>query len=64
MSDFDLFRISEDHEALREAVREVAEQKIAPHAAAVDEPEGVGVLVGVDTDDEVDVVCEAHALPP
>ena len=37
MSDFDLFRISEDHEALREAVREVAEQKIAPHAAAVDE---------------------------
>ncbi|WP_109474200.1 acyl-CoA dehydrogenase family protein [Ornithinimicrobium cavernae] len=37
MSDFDLFRISEDHEALREAVREVCENKIAPHAAAVDE---------------------------
>ncbi|USQ78749.1 acyl-CoA dehydrogenase family protein [Ornithinimicrobium faecis] len=37
MSDFDLFRISEDHEALREAVREVSENKIAPHAAAVDE---------------------------
>ncbi|WP_153395626.1 acyl-CoA dehydrogenase family protein [Ornithinicoccus halotolerans] len=36
MSDFDLFRTSEDHEALREAVREVAEDKIAPHAAAVD----------------------------
>ena len=37
MSDFDLFRISDDHEALREAVREVSENKIAPHAAAVDE---------------------------
>ncbi|OLT39172.1 acyl-CoA dehydrogenase [Serinicoccus sp. CNJ-927] len=37
MSEFDLFRISEDHEALREAVREIAEEQIAPHAAAVDE---------------------------
>ncbi|WP_134772660.1 acyl-CoA dehydrogenase family protein [Ornithinimicrobium flavum] len=37
MSDFDLFRINEDHEALREAVREIAEEQIAPHAAAVDE---------------------------
>ncbi|MDQ3358328.1 MAG: acyl-CoA dehydrogenase family protein [Actinomycetota bacterium] len=37
MSDFDLFRISEDHQALREAVRQVCEAKIAPHAAAVDE---------------------------
>ena len=35
--DFDLFRISEDHEAIREAVRDVAEAKIAPFAAAVDE---------------------------
>ncbi|GAA2169599.1 acyl-CoA dehydrogenase family protein [Pedococcus bigeumensis] len=35
--DFDLFKISEDHEALREAVRAVAEDKIAPYAAAVDE---------------------------
>jgi alkylation response protein AidB-like acyl-CoA dehydrogenase len=34
---FDLFRISEDHQALREAVRAVAEDKIAPHAAEVDE---------------------------
>lgn len=34
---FDLFKISEDHEALREAVRAVAEDKIAPHAAKVDE---------------------------
>ena len=36
-SEFDLFRINEDHEALREAVREVADEQIAPHAAAVDE---------------------------
>ncbi|TWP35064.1 acyl-CoA dehydrogenase family protein [Leekyejoonella antrihumi] len=35
--DFDLFKINEDHEALREAVRAVAEDKIAPHAAEVDE---------------------------
>ena len=34
---FDLFRLSEDHEALREAVRAVAEGKIAPYAASVDE---------------------------
>ncbi|WP_370010531.1 acyl-CoA dehydrogenase family protein [Nocardiopsis sp. LDBS0036] len=37
MSDFDLFRTTEDHEELREAVRSVAEDKIAPHAAEVDE---------------------------
>jgi alkylation response protein AidB-like acyl-CoA dehydrogenase len=36
-TDFDLFRTSEDHEALREAVRGLAEAKIAPFAAAVDE---------------------------
>ncbi|MEO7752592.1 MAG: acyl-CoA dehydrogenase family protein [Terracoccus sp.] len=36
-TDFDLFRINEDHEALREAVRAVSEDKIAPYAAAVDE---------------------------
>ena len=35
-TDFDLFRISEDHEVLREAVRAVSEDKIAPYAAAVD----------------------------
>ncbi len=35
--DFDLFKVSEDHEALRSAVRAVAEDKIAPYAAAVDE---------------------------
>jgi len=36
-ADFDLFTTSEDHEALRHAVRRLAEDKIAPHAAAVDE---------------------------
>ncbi|MEO6999492.1 MAG: acyl-CoA dehydrogenase family protein [Terracoccus sp.] len=36
-TDFDLFQINEDHEALREAVRAVSEDKIAPYAAAVDE---------------------------
>src|SRR5690606_16672706 len=34
---FDTYRLSEDHEAIREAVREVAEAKIAPFAADVDE---------------------------
>jgi alkylation response protein AidB-like acyl-CoA dehydrogenase len=36
-SDFPLFTTSEDHEELRLAVRAVAEDKIAPHAAEVDE---------------------------
>ncbi|MFD8088372.1 acyl-CoA dehydrogenase family protein [Kitasatospora sp. NPDC059722] len=35
--DFDLFRISEEHGMLREAVRGLAEAKIAPFAAEVDE---------------------------
>jgi alkylation response protein AidB-like acyl-CoA dehydrogenase len=35
-SDFDLFRISDDHKTLRHAVRAVAENKIAPYAAEVD----------------------------
>ncbi|WP_226344390.1 acyl-CoA dehydrogenase family protein [Agilicoccus flavus] len=34
--DFDLFRTSEDHEEMREALREIARERIAPHAAAVD----------------------------
>ncbi|MFJ9522349.1 acyl-CoA dehydrogenase family protein [Kitasatospora sp. NPDC101801] len=34
---FDLFRVSEEHEMLREAVRSLAEAKIAPFAAEVDE---------------------------
>jgi len=36
MTDFDHFRLSEDHETLREAVRTLAENKIAPYAAEVD----------------------------
>jgi len=34
---FDLYRPSEDHEAIREAVRALARDKIAPYAADVDE---------------------------
>ncbi|MFK4120088.1 acyl-CoA dehydrogenase family protein [Streptomyces longwoodensis] len=37
MPDFDLYRPSEEHDMLRDAVRALAEAKIAPHAAAVDE---------------------------
>lgn len=36
-TDFDLFKTSEEHEELRAAVRAVAEDKIAPHAAEADE---------------------------
>ena len=35
-SDVDLYRPSEDHDAIREAIRAIAEDKIAPFAAAVD----------------------------
>ena len=37
MSDFGLFRISDDHESLREAVRAVVADKVTPYAASVDE---------------------------
>ncbi|MER5941570.1 acyl-CoA dehydrogenase family protein [Streptomyces sp. NPDC001928] len=37
VSDFDLYRPSEEHDMLRETVRSLAEAKIAPFAAAVDE---------------------------
>ncbi|MBQ1099351.1 acyl-CoA dehydrogenase [Streptomyces sp. b94] len=36
-ADFDLYRPLEEHDMLRDAVRALAEAKIAPHAAAVDE---------------------------
>ncbi|AJE41008.1 MULTISPECIES: acyl-CoA dehydrogenase [Streptomyces] len=36
-ADFNLYRPSEEHDMLRDAVRALAEAKIAPHAAAVDE---------------------------
>ena len=35
--DFDTYRLSDEHEALREAVRALAEKEIAPYAAEVDE---------------------------
>ena len=35
--DFPAFALSEEHEALREAVRALADDKIAPRAAAIDE---------------------------
>ena len=34
--DFDLFRLSEDHEELRGAIREICDEQIAPRAAQVD----------------------------
>ncbi|MCY4725378.1 acyl-CoA dehydrogenase family protein [Nocardioides sp. STR2] len=37
MSEFPLYALSEEHQAIREAVRAVADAKIAPHAAEVDE---------------------------
>ena len=36
-ADFDSYRLGDEHEALREAVRALAEKEIAPHAAEVDE---------------------------
>ncbi|WP_431678915.1 acyl-CoA dehydrogenase family protein [Kitasatospora sp. KL5] len=36
-ADFDLFRLTEEHDMLRDAVRSLAEAKIAPFAAEVDE---------------------------
>src|SRR5664279_4209144 len=35
----DLFTLTDDHQAVREAIREIAEGEIAPHAADVDEHE-------------------------
>jgi len=37
MSDFDVYRLPEDHETIRAAVREVCEARVAPHAAEADE---------------------------
>ncbi|HEY0644606.1 MAG TPA: acyl-CoA dehydrogenase family protein [Nocardioides sp.] len=37
MSEFPLYALSEEHQAIREAVRAVCDAKIAPYAAAVDE---------------------------
>src|SRR6478735_2469687 len=59
-ADFDLFRISEDHEALREAVRAVARDKIAPHAAGV----GADALATCIVIEEVARVCASSSLIP
>jgi alkylation response protein AidB-like acyl-CoA dehydrogenase len=37
MSAFDVYRLPEDHETIRAAVREVCEARVAPHAAEADE---------------------------
>lgn len=37
--DFEIYQLAEEHSALREAVRAMAEKEIAPHAAEVDEQE-------------------------
>ena len=37
MTDFPLYALSEEHQAVREAVRALCDAKIAPHAAEVDE---------------------------
>src|SRR5688500_12876597 len=37
MNDYPLFALSEEHQAIREAVRSLCEAKVAPHAADVDE---------------------------
>src|ERR687894_697501 len=36
-ADYPMFALSEEHRAIREAVRAVCDAKVAPHAAAVDE---------------------------
>ncbi|MGH8828803.1 MAG: acyl-CoA dehydrogenase family protein [Jiangellaceae bacterium] len=36
-ADFDLYRLSDEHEAIRAAARDVCTDKVAPHAAEVDE---------------------------
>jgi alkylation response protein AidB-like acyl-CoA dehydrogenase len=37
MTAFDVYRLPDDHEAIRAAVREVCEARVAPHAAEADE---------------------------
>jgi alkylation response protein AidB-like acyl-CoA dehydrogenase len=37
MSDFPMFALSEEHQAIREAVRDICDAKVAPYAADVDE---------------------------
>src|ERR1051325_1944079 len=37
MASFDVYDLPEDHQAIREAVREVCDARVAPHAAEADE---------------------------
>src|SRR5919199_6199566 len=37
MNDYPLFALSEEHQEIRKAIREICDAKIAPYAAAVDE---------------------------
>src|SRR3954454_15752739 len=37
MSEFDVYRLPEDHETIRAAVREVCDARVAPNAAEADE---------------------------
>jgi alkylation response protein AidB-like acyl-CoA dehydrogenase len=37
MTDFDVYRLPEDHETVRAAVREICDARVAPHAAEADE---------------------------
>ena len=37
MDEYPMFALSEEHQAIREAVRAVCDAKVAPHAAEVDE---------------------------
>src|SRR4051794_22480201 len=37
MSEFDVYRLPEDHQTIRAAVREVCDARVAPHAAEADE---------------------------
>jgi alkylation response protein AidB-like acyl-CoA dehydrogenase len=37
MSDFPMYALSEEHQAIREAVRDLCDAKVAPYAAVVDE---------------------------
>ncbi|GIE28857.1 acyl-CoA dehydrogenase [Actinoplanes italicus] len=37
MADFDVYRLPEDHDTIRAAVREICDARVAPHAAEADE---------------------------
>ena len=37
MNDYPMYALSEEHQAIREAVRAVCDAKVAPHAAEVDD---------------------------